>query len=94
MLVVGFGNSAIDIAVELSRVARSSMLSVRRGFHVIPKFILGRPLDQSIVPTRFPFKLQRAILKFVLRLQQGDVTQYGLPKPDHELLARTSHGEC
>jgi dimethylaniline monooxygenase (N-oxide forming) len=104
VLVVGFGNSGIDIAVELSRVARNSMLSVRRGFHVIPKFILGRPLDQSIVPTWFPFKLQRAILKFVLRLQQGDVTQYGLPKPDHELLhahptvsadllTRLSHGD-
>ena len=105
VLVVGFGNSAIDIAVELSRVARSSMLSVRRGFHVIPKFILGRPLDQSIVPERgFPFKLQRAILNFVLRLQQGDVTQYGLPRPDHallhahptvsaDLLTRLSHGD-
>jgi len=104
VLVVGFGNSAVDIAVELSRVARSSMLSVRRGFHVIPKFILGRPLDQSIVPTWFPFKVQRAILKFVLRLQQGDVTQYGLPRPDHELLhahptvsadllTRLSHGD-
>ncbi len=104
VLVVGFGNSAVDIAVELSRVAGSSMLSVRRGFHVIPKFILGRPLDQSIVPTWFPFKLQRAILTFVLRLQQGDVTQYGLPKPDHELLhahptvsadllTRLSHGD-
>ena len=104
VLVVGFGNSAVDIAVELSRVARGSMLSVRRGFHVIPKFILGRPLDQSIVPTWFPFKVQRAILTFVLRLQQGDVTQYGLPKPDHELLhahptvsadllTRLSHGD-
>jgi dimethylaniline monooxygenase (N-oxide forming) len=71
---------------------------------VIPKFILGRPLDQSIVPTWFPFKFQRAILSFVLRLQQGDVTQYGLPKPDHQLLhahptvsadllTRLSHGD-
>lgn len=104
VLVVGFGNSAVDIAVELSRVAASSMLSVRRGFHVIPKFILGRPLDQSIVPTWLPFKVQRAIFSFALRLQQGDVTQYGLPKPDHELLhahptvssdllTRLSHGD-
>lgn len=104
VLVVGFGNSAVDIAVELSRVASRTTLSVRRGFHVIPKYILGRPLDQSIVPTWFPFRLQRAIFKFVLRLQQGDVTQYGLPKPDHELLhahptvsadllTRLSHGD-
>ncbi|HSM85911.1 MAG TPA: NAD(P)-binding domain-containing protein [Candidatus Limnocylindrales bacterium] len=86
VVVVGFGNSAIDIAVELSRVARRTMLSVRRGFHVIPKYILGRPLDQSVIPTWFPLRLQVAILKMALRLQQGDVTQYGLPKPNHELL--------
>ncbi|HXB20522.1 MAG TPA: NAD(P)-binding domain-containing protein [Candidatus Solibacter sp.] len=86
VLVVGFGNSAVDIAVELSRVASRTMLSVRRGFHVIPKYILGRPLDQQFVPTFLPFRIQRAFMKLALRLQQGDVTSYGLPKPDHELL--------
>jgi len=104
VLVIGFGNSAVDIAVELSRIARRTMLCVRRGFHVIPKYVLGRPLDQSIVPTWFPFRVQREIFKLVLRLQQGDVTQYGLPRPDHELLhahptvsadllTRLSHGD-
>jgi cation diffusion facilitator CzcD-associated flavoprotein CzcO len=86
VLVVGFGNSAVDIAVELSRIANRTIMSVRRGFHVIPKYVLGRPLDQSFVPTWLPFKIQLAIMKFALHLQQGDVTQYGLPKPEHELL--------
>ena len=104
VLVVGFGNSAVDIAVELSRIAGRTILSVRRGFHVIPKYLLGRPLDQSIVPTWLPFRVQLAIFKLALKLQQGDVTQYGLPKPDHELLhahptvsadllTRLSHGD-
>jgi len=77
---------------------------VRRGFHVIPKYILGRPLDQSIVPDWLPFRVQQAIFKFVLRVQQGDVTQYGLPRPNHQLLhahptvsadllTRLSHGD-
>jgi dimethylaniline monooxygenase (N-oxide forming) len=104
VLVVGFGNSAVDIAVELSRVAARTVLSVRRGFHVIPKHILGRPLDQGAIPQSLPFSVQRAILSFVLRLQQGDVTNYGLPRPDHkllhahptvsgDLLNRLSHGD-
>jgi cation diffusion facilitator CzcD-associated flavoprotein CzcO len=104
VVVVGFGNSAVDIAVELSRVARKTMLSVRRGFHVVPKHILGRPLDQQLVPDWLPYWLQSAILKTILRLQQGPVTAYGLPKPNHkllhahptvssDLLIRLSHGD-
>jgi len=104
VLVVGFGNSAVDIAVELSRVARKTMLSVRRGFHVIPKHILGRPLDQQLFPDWLPYWVQSFIMKMVLGLQQGPVTNYGLPKPQHkllhahptvssDLLVRLSHGD-
>ena len=39
VLVLGFGNSAMDIAVETSRVANMTFLAVRRGFHVIPKYL-------------------------------------------------------
>lgn len=104
VVVVGFGNSATDIAVEISRIARKTMLSVRRGFHVIPKYILGRPLDQQLLPDWLPYRLQSVILRFILGLQQGPVTAYGLPKPDHkllhahptvnsDLLIRLSHGD-
>ncbi len=104
VVVVGFGNSAVDIAVELSRVARRTVLSVRRGFHVIPKHILGRPLDQQLLPAWLPYWMQSAILRIILGLQQGPVTAYGLPKPEHkllhahptvssDLLIRLSHGD-
>ena len=86
VLIVGFGNSAMDIAVELSRVARTTLLSVRRGFYVIPKHILGKPLDQQPLPKSMPFWMQQSILAAAIRLQMGSVTSFGLPQPDHKLL--------
>jgi dimethylaniline monooxygenase (N-oxide forming) len=103
VLVMGFGNSAMDIAVETSRVSAMTYLAVRRGFHVIPKYIMGKPLDQLPVPPLVPFSWQLKIYKAVLRFQVGKMSDYGLPEPDHQvgeahptissdILTRITHG--
>ena len=48
MVVVGIGNSGVDIVSELSRkgVAEQVFLSTRSGAWVIPKYAFGRPVDQ------------------------------------------------
>ena len=46
VVVVGLGNSATDIAVDASYLAASTTLSVRRGAHVLPKYLFGVPFDQ------------------------------------------------
>jgi cation diffusion facilitator CzcD-associated flavoprotein CzcO len=107
VLVVGIGNSAMDIAVEASFVAARTILSSRRGAYVLPKYLFGRPLDQIGV-NRFtgatPWKLRQRFLKAAYRLGVGRVEDYGLPRPDHELgeahptisadfLNRLAHGE-
>ena len=45
MLVLGIGNSATDIAVESSRVAERTYLAMRRGAHIVPKYVFGVPTD-------------------------------------------------
>ena len=103
VLVVGFGNSAMDIAVETSRVSVMTYLAVRRGFHIIPKYVLGRPLDQQAIPKFIPWPVQRRLFGQILRLQVGKLTDFGLPEPDHpvlhahptvssEILHRITHG--
>lgn len=86
VLVLGFGNSAMDIAVETSRVSTMTYLAIRRGFHIIPKYILGKPLDQVNLPSFVPYDIQRRIAAAAIRLQIGKLTDYGLPEPDHEFL--------
>ena len=107
MLVVGIGNSAMDIAVESSFVARKTFLSSRRGAYILPKYLFGRPLDQIGVNSltgRLPWGFRQAILSTMYRVGVGKVQDYGLPEPDHKLgdahptisadfLNRIAHGE-
>lgn len=105
-LIVGFGASAADIAVDVSRVAASTELAVRRGVHVIPKSLFGMPLDEiADMPwwTQMTLVEQRRLMEHVLWAVRGTNSDYGLPEPDHrlfssqltisdDLLSRISHG--
>jgi len=86
VLVVGMGNSAMDIAVEASEVASATFLSARRGVHVVPKYMFGRPLDQLVTSPRLHWRVRRRLAEALHRLTVGDMERYGLPKPDHRLL--------
>jgi cation diffusion facilitator CzcD-associated flavoprotein CzcO len=107
VVVVGIGNSAMDIAVESSFVARRTILSSRRGAHILPKYLFGKPIDQIGV-NRFtgavPWAVRKATIAAMYRLGVGRVEDYGLPRPDHEIgeahptisadfLNRVAHGE-
>ena len=88
VLVLGIGNSACDIACETSRVSRMTYLAMRRGAHVIPKYLKGTPTDElgTELTSRLPLAVQRALYTVLLKQAQGDMTDYGLPEPDHKLL--------
>ncbi len=85
VVVVGMGNSAMDIAVESSEVATRTFLAARRGVHVVPKYLFGRPLDQLLVTTKVPWRVRRRAGEIMLKLAVGDMERYGLPRPDHRL---------
>ena len=86
VLVVGFGNSAMDISAELAYAGASVALSVRRGAHIIPKWVGPKPVDQSsLLPQWLPRRLRRGISQRLLELSVGDLEAFGLPKPDHGL---------
>jgi len=106
VLVLGIGNSATDIAVEASRIAEKTILAMRRGAYVMPKYLNGKPTDEaaSKLLTMMPLPLQRFVLARMLGMTAGDMTAYGLPQPDHklleahptvsaELLSRLGHGD-
>ena len=83
VLVIGGGNSACDVAVECSRVAASVDLSWRRGYWIVPKFMMGKPAD--VFSTRFhwlPRKLWQRISALSLFIRNGKTSDYGLPAPE------------
>ena len=85
VVVLGMGNSAMDIAVESSYVARSTHLAARRGAWIIPKYLFGRPVDQLATSPHTPIWLASRLFELVLRLHSGPPERYGLPRPDHRI---------
>ncbi|KAF9203175.1 Cyclopentanone 1,2-monooxygenase (CPMO) [Haplosporangium sp. Z 27] len=61
VVVVGLGNSAVDVAVELSMNQSQVYLSRRSPIWVAPRWLMGKPLDQYT--TRFSFWLPLIIFK-------------------------------
>jgi hypothetical protein len=105
VLIIGAGNSGCDAAVEVCRVAKKTAISMRRGYHFIPKFVFGQPAD--VIANKFqwvPDFLLDAVYSVVLRLENGNIKKFGLQLPDHgvrqshpvsnsELLYYIRHGE-
>lgn len=87
VLVVGGGNSGCDIACDAAIYAKKAAISLRRGYHFIPKFIFGIPADAYAEQFKLPLWLQRPIFTLLLKLLVGDLKKYGLQKPDHKILA-------
>ena len=107
VLVVGIGNSAVDIAVDVCRQAKSTTLSTRRSAWIMPKYIMGVPVDRwsgfMARKLKFPTRLTRALMRRMMFLAVGDQARYGVPKPKHaiwqehatlsqELLPYVGHG--
>lgn len=89
VLVLGIGNSACDVATDCSEVAERTIIAMRRGAHVVPKYLFGIPTDHLTLSrwgTRTPLWLQRNSLALLVRIARGRITSYGLPEPDHHIL--------
>lgn len=88
VMVVGAGNSAMDISSELSQrpIADELFISMRHGVWVLPKYIDGRPADKAVLPKWIPAKVGRALARKKIVKTIGRPEDYGLPKPDHRPL--------
>jgi hypothetical protein len=106
VLVVGGGNSAMDIAVDASHVAERTFLSLRRGIWIVPKYLMGKPSDtlNGALAKRLPWRVRQRISQAMLSVAVGPASRYGLPTPTHgfledhptlsdSLLSRVTHGE-
>ena len=88
VLIVGGGNSGADIACEAARHADAAFLSLRRGYHFVPKYLFGVPADVFAhsgpsLPPWLEEKVFGALLRYLI---VGDLRRFGLPAPDHPIL--------
>jgi len=89
VIVVGMGNSAMDIASELSApwMAAKLHVSARRGVWVLPKYRNGQPADKVMAPPDIPKEQALVASRQLIRDLVGSMSTYGLPEPDHEPLS-------
>jgi indole-3-pyruvate monooxygenase len=84
VLVVGFGNSGGEIAIDLWEHGARPSLAVRGPVNVIPRELLGIPiLAISILQRKLPPRWADALNAPVLRLAVGDLSHYGLRQLPH-----------
>ena len=87
ILVVGLGNSAADIAVELSSKSLQTevTLSTRSGAWIVPKYVYGKPADTMYRTTPYlPLSWQRKIMQMAQPMNGSNGALYGLPQPNHK----------
>lgn len=88
VLVVGTGNSGCDIAVDAVPFAKKVMLSMRRGYHFMPKFHEGMPTQDWLMTVGKDFSSNEKLWIYIKKKfkEAGyDGVDYGLPEPDHEI---------
>lgn len=85
VLILGAGNSGCDIAVDAIHRAKHVDMSVRRGYHFVPKYVFGKPADAIGGKVDLPFKLKQKVDGILLKQFTGDPSRFGFPKPDHAL---------
>ena len=87
VLVIGGGNSACDIAVETARVSALTAMSLRRGYHFLPKVIFGMPADVAFWRLRhLPKPFRQKLAGWLVHLAVGRPAKYGLRERDGRLL--------
>ncbi|RFB79520.1 flavin-containing monooxygenase [Methylovirgula sp. 4M-Z18] len=79
VLVVGFGNSGGEIALDLADAGVDVAVSVRSPVNVVPRDLFGLPIQiWAILQRPFPLALVDAINAPIQRMKNGDLTKYGL----------------
>jgi cation diffusion facilitator CzcD-associated flavoprotein CzcO len=81
VLVVGFGNSGGEIAIDLHEHGAQPTLAVRSAVNVIPRELMGLPiLAVAALMRMFPPRVADAMSAPLLNLTIGDITKLGLRK--------------
>jgi cation diffusion facilitator CzcD-associated flavoprotein CzcO len=88
VLVVGAGNSAVDILSDAALDGTRAVHSMRRSYYFFPKTLWGKPTDvviDRLSRPPFPRQWRYRLFKIGMRVLIGSHYKYGLPAPDHKL---------
>ena len=93
VLVIGFGNSACEIAIDLYEQGAHPSLSVRSAVNVVPRDLLGISIQYySWLLSKFPPRIADALIAPIMKWKYGNFLKYGLQKAKAGVFARIKKG--
>ena len=84
VLVVGMGNSAVDIAADLCTVAQSTTIVARSPVLVMPRMLFGVPTSRVLARIEkpwLPWPVRRTVRELLVRIVHGTMEQWGFVTP-------------
>lgn len=84
VLVVGMGNTGAELALDLLEYGARPVISVRRPINIVRRDVFGKPAQPTaIFLNRFPNWFYDLMARLSQRISVGDLSAYGLGKPEH-----------
>ena len=95
VLVVGGGNTAAELAVDLVEQGASRVrLALRTPPNVVPRAVLGILMQAlAILLGWLPPRVVDAIARVTSRVFLGDLARYGMPSPSRGVFSRALEGQ-
>ncbi len=94
VLVVGMGNTGAELALDLLDYGARPVISVRRPINITRRDTFGRPTQpMAIFLNRFPNWFYDLVTGVAQKLTIGNLSAYGLGKPDHPASYDTRRGK-
>ena len=82
VLVVGSGNSAADLVVDLAGIADEVIMAVRTPPNIVPRASFGLPSQLVGISTdKLPTPLVNPLFGLLRKVTVPDLTEHGLPAP-------------
>ena len=84
VLVVGMGNSAVDIASDICVVTQSTTISARSAVLVMPRMLFGVPTSRVLARIEkkwLPWPVRRTVRELLVRIVHGTMEQWGFVTP-------------
>ena len=84
VLVVGMGNSAVDIASDICVVTQSTTISARSPVLVMPRMLFGVPTSRVLARIEkkwLPWPVRRSVRELLVRIVHGTMEQWGFVTP-------------
>lgn len=94
VLVVGMGNTGAEIALDLLEHGANPFISVRGPVNIVKRDVFGRPAQPTaIFLSQFPHWFYDLVTGLSQRFTIGDLTSYGLGKPERPASYDTRRGK-